>query len=367
MKAQKVFSALTAVALNVAMAGQVYAETASTDAVVETSQTRTETTSTKTKNATSTTTTTTTEKPATGAKRPRIGLALGGGGSRGSAHVGVLKVLLEEGVPIDMIAGTSIGSVVGGFYAAGVPVDELEAQFQNDTFIKEFMPWPLMVRLALEPIIFTPRLVGYHPYDGLYKGGKFRKYAERLSGHTSIESLNMPFAAVVTNVVTGATCRITAGDLGTALQASTAVPGLKKPVQIGEQLYCDGGLVCNVPTRHVREMGADFIIAVNIDEFLPEVPLKTFRKAGSMSTQALKIQLATEDDTSCKAADVFLHPDTTGITLISRKKSDAQRGIEAGIKAAREAMPEIKRKLLAVGIVLKPVNPKVSTTSTDAK
>jgi NTE family protein len=363
MKAQKVFSAFTALALGLAMAGQVYAQDSSTDTVTETTKTKT-----KTPNST-TTITTTTEKSTTTLKdkKPRIGLALGGGGSRGSAHVGVLKVLLEEGVPIDLIAGTSIGSVVGGFYAAGVPVDELEAQFQNDTFIKEFMPWPLMVRLAFSPIIFTPRLIGYHPYDGLYKGGKFRKYAERLSGHTNIENLNMPFAAVVTNVVTGATCRITAGDLGTALQASTAVPGLKKPVQIGEQLYCDGGLVCNVPTRHVREMGADFIIAVNIDEYLPEVPLKTFRKAGSMSTQALRIQLATEDDTSCKAADVSLHPDTTGITLISRKKSDAQRGIEAGVKAAREAMPEIKRKLLALGIVLKPVNSKVSTTSYKAQ
>ena len=91
--------------------------------------------------------------------RPRIGLALGGGGSRGSAHVGVLKVLLQEGVPIDVIAGTSIGSVVGGFYAAGVPVDELENQFVHDTFIKEFMPMPLPLRLVLEPVIFMPRPV----------------------------------------------------------------------------------------------------------------------------------------------------------------------------------------------------------------
>lgn len=362
MKAQKVFSAFTALALGLAMAGQVNAQDSSTETVSEKSKTKT-----KTSTATSTTTTTTTEKSTTTVKRPLIGLALGGGGSRGSAHVGVLKVLLEEGVPIDLIAGTSIGSVVGGFYAAGVSVDELEAQFQNNTFIKEFMPWPLMLRLALSPIIFTPRLIGYHPYDGLYKGGKFRKYAERLSGHTKIESLNMPFAAICTNVVTGSTCRITAGDLGTALQASTAVPGLKKPVQIGDHLYCDGGLVCNVPTRHVREMGADFIIAINIDEYLPDVPLKTFRKAGSMSQQALRIQLATEDDVSCKAADIFLHPDTTGITLISRKKSDAQRGIEAGVKAAREAMPEIKRKLLERGIVLKPAGSKISTTSYVAK
>jgi NTE family protein len=358
MKAQKVISTLTTLALGFATAGQVYAQDSTTENVTESSKSKTKTTT-----STFTTTTTTSDNSSTSVKRPKIGLALGGGGSRGSAHVGVLKVLLEEGVPIDLIAGTSIGSVVGGFYAAGVPVDEIEAQFQNDTFIKEFMPWPLVLRLALSPIIFTPRLFGYHPYDGLYKGGKFRNYAERLSGHTKIENLNMPFAAVVTDVVSGKTCRITSGDLGTALQASTAVPGLKKPVEIGDHLYCDGGLVCNVPTRHVREMGADFIIAVNIDEYLPEVPLKTFRKAGSMSQQALRIQLATSDEPHTKAANISLHPDTTGITLISRKKSDAQRGIEAGIKAARDAMPEIKRQLAAIGVVLKPPTSRSATTS----
>ncbi len=293
-------------------------------------------------------------------KRPRVGLALGGGGSRGSAHVGVLKVLLEEGVPIDVIAGTSIGSVVGGFYAAGVPIGELEDQFVHDTFIKEFMPMPLVLRLALEPIIFLPRIFGYHPYDGLYKGKKFREYADKLSGHTKIEDLSIPFAAVVTDVVHGDSTRLTKGDLGTALQASTAVPGLKKPVQIGDHLYCDGGLICNLPTRHVREMGADFVIAVNIDEMLPDVPLKTFRKAGSMSTQALRIQLYVSDQALGKEAEIHVHPDTTGITLISRKKSDGERGIEAGVKAAKEAMPEIKKKLAALGVELTPPGPKVS-------
>jgi NTE family protein len=146
-----------------------------------------------------------------------------------------------------------------------------------------------------------------------------------------------------------------------AMQASTAVPGLKKPVEIGEHLYCDGGLVCNLPIQHVREMGADFVIAINIDEYLTDVPISKFRKAGSMSQQALRIQLASEDDQSVYKADVSLHPDTTGITLISRKKSDAVHGIDAGIKAARDAMPEIRQKLLARGVVLSPPKPKVSS------
>ncbi len=162
-------------------------------------------------------------------KRPRVGLALGGGGARGAAHVGAMKVLLEEGIPIDMIAGTSIGSVVGGLYAAGYSVDDLAVKFDDSELMKNFMTVGLGVRLAVAPIMFMPRLVGYHPYDGLYRGVKFRNYANKLAGeNTEISKLSIPFAAVVTDLVDGNSHRLTSGDLGTAMQASTAVPGLRK-------------------------------------------------------------------------------------------------------------------------------------------
>ncbi len=288
-------------------------------------------------------------------KRPRIGLALGGGGSRGGAHVGVLKVFQEEKIPIDLIAGTSIGSVVGGFYAAGMSIDDLSSIFEKNTFTKEFAPMPIL-RLALEPAALALRMLGYKPYDGLYYGWKFRRYADKTAGKKRIEQLSIPFAAVVTDVVTGKSCRLTDGDLGVAMVASTAVPELKKPVQIGDSLYCDGGLINNVPVNHVREMGADFVIAVNIDEHLKERPLHDFRALGSMARQALRIQLATFDATTCQNADFLIHPDTTGINLVSFKKSDGKRGIEAGIAAARAAMPEIKRKLASIGIASGPDN-----------
>lgn len=281
--------------------------------------------------------------------RPRIGLALGGGGSRGAAHVGVLKVLLEEKIPIDMIAGTSIGSVVGGFYAAGVEVDDIAEVFVKNKFTKEFTPLPILT-LALEPTLVAARLVGYKPYDGLFDGKKFRNYANKLAGTKKIEELSIPYAAVVTDVVTGKSCRLSNGDLGLAMQASTAVPELKRPVQIGDKLYCDGGLINNVPVNHVREMGADFVIAVDIDEKLKDVPLEKFRGLGSMARQALRIQLSTFDLPNQRNSDVFINPDTTGINLVSFKKKDGQRGIDAGIAAAREAMPEIKRKLAALGV-----------------
>jgi NTE family protein len=284
-------------------------------------------------------------------KRPRVGLALGGGGARGAAHVGVMKVLLEEGIPIDLIAGTSIGSVVGGLYAAGYSVDDLAVKFDDSELMKNFMPVGIKLRIAVAPIMFMPRLVGYHPYDGLYRGVKFRKYANKLAGENNeISKLSIPFAAVVTDLVDGNSHRLTSGDLGTALQASTAVPGLRKPVEIDNHLYCDGGLINNLPVNHVREMGADFIIAVNIDENLHDVPLKTFRKAGSVSQQALKIQLYNIDKKANETADITIHPNTDGISLISRNSKDGNRGLASGIEAARKAMPELKRKLALLGI-----------------
>lgn len=293
-------------------------------------------------------------------RRPRVGLALGGGGSRGSAHVGVLKVLLEEKIPIDIIAGTSIGSVVGGFYAAGIPIEQIAEFFEKKTFTKEFVPTPIL-RIAAEPTVLTLRLFGHKSYDGLYSGHKFRKYANNVTGSKKIEQLNIPYAAVVTNVVTGKSCRLTEGDLGQAMQASTAVPELKQPVQIGDSLFCDGGVINNVPINHVREMGADFVIAVDIDEHLKDLPLDHFRGLGSMGRQALKIQLATFDLPNRKKADMFINPDTTGINLVSFKNGDGKRGIEAGIAAAREALPEMKRKLAEVGIVIPPK--PISTSS----
>jgi NTE family protein len=293
-----------------------------------------------------------TDQASSAGHKLRVGLALGGGGSRGSAEVGVLKVLQEEHIPIDIIAGTSIGSVVGGFYAAGVPLEKIGEVFEKNTFAHEYAPMPAL-RIAAVPTNLLLRAVGYRPYSGLYRGLIFEKFAQKMVGDKKIEELSMPFAAVVTDVVTGKSCRITKGDIGLAMRASNAVPGLKKPVQIGEQLFCDGGVINNVPVDQAREMGADFVIAVNIDEKLKDVPLDNFRKIGSMAKQALRIQLAAFDEPKCKSADVCIHPDTTGLKLLTFDKREAKAGITAGADAARAAIPEIKRKLAELGVLTK--------------
>ena len=311
--------------------------------------------SSSTTTATTTTTTTNTTSALAGnvSHRPRIGLALGGGGARGAAHIGVLKVLVAEGIPIDMIAGTSIGSIVGGLYASGVPLSVLEEDFANARLMKNFMTVPLTVRLLVAPVMVLPRLVGHKAYDGLYKGVKFRNFCNNLApeGKRTIESLDKPFAAISLSLIDGQEHMLTKGDLGTALQASSAVPGLRKPVEIDGNLFVDGGVLANVPVDYARKLGADFVIAVDIDEKVEPEPLKQFMKMGSVSRRMIKLELNGLDQPQCKGADIIIHPDTDGISLVSRRAADGVKGIKAGEDAARAALPEIKRKLASLGVL----------------
>ena len=295
-----------------------------------------------------------TDKGTTKAKRPTVCLALGGGGTRGAAHVGVLKVLEENHIPIDYIVGTSMGAIVGGLYSAGMPVSELEQRFRDASLMKSFMTVPIQLRIAVAPIMFLPRLFGSKAYDGLYKGNKFRKYLLKSvpASEHDISELKIPFRAVVLNVVDGRVYSLDKGNLGYALQASSAVPALRKPVQIGSQLFVDGGAAENVPVDQAMKLGADIIIAVNVDEDFSEVPLETFRKPGSMGKRMLTWDLWDSDSKLCAKANVTIKPQVTGIGLISRSKKEGTQALEAGEVAARSKVPEIKRVLAAHGMVM---------------
>ncbi len=289
--------------------------------------------------------------------RLKLGLALGGGGGRGSAHIGVLKVLDKAGLKFDYICGTSIGSVIGGLYASGGNPKEMEKYFVDG--MHHFMTVPLWTRIAVAPVMFMPRVVGFHPYDGLYRGNKFRKYVVKgmSKKERQIENMKTPFGAVVLSILDGKPYIIRRGDFGYAIQASCAVPSLRKPVEIDGQLFCDGGVVCNLPVKQCREMGADFVIAVNIDEPFKVEKLRKFRKAGSVSKRMLTWALYATDAPQEAMADVLIHPFTEGISLLSAKKSDAKHGFRSGEKAALKALPLIKEKLAKYEIEVKDVDP----------
>lgn len=288
--------------------------------------------------------------------RPKIGLALGGGGARGAAHVAVIRALEKEGIKFDYISGTSIGAVVGGLYDAGVSLDDLEDEFENGKLMRNFMTVSLAVRIVVSPVLLVPRLLGSKEYDGLYRGNKFRKYLVKgLSCHDlNIEDLKTPFSAVTLNLLDGLPYMVRKGNLGFAMQASSAVPGLRKPVEIGDKLFCDGGTICNLPVKQVREMGADFVIAVNIDQPFKVESTDRFRKIGSVTERMLNWDLWDMDKPQEQLADITIHPDTGNVSLISTKKSDARKCVEAGKKAAEEALPLLREKLRKYGIATAP-------------
>lgn len=278
-------------------------------------------------------------------KRPKIGLALGGGGTRGLAHIGVLRVLQEQKIPIDYISGTSIGAIVGGFFASGMSLDEIDRLFRNKTLMHAYDTVPIPVRVALIPVFFIPHIFGYRPLDGLYKGNKFAKFCTQTlpPDERCIESLKIPFTAVAANLLDGKAYAISTGDVGRALQASSAIPALRRPVELQGKLFVDGGVINNMPVEQCRAMGADIVIAVDVDERLLEATVGAFRHIGSVPNRCINMHLAKLDEPQIKQADFTIHPDVDNIELLSRNLKDITRAEQAGEVAARAALPELKK------------------------
>jgi len=174
-------------------------------------------------------------------------LALASGGARGSAHAGVLKVLEAEGIRVSAITGSSIGAMVGGVYAAGVPIERIEQEWLNTNL-------PKVVRS------FLPTF----PRAGLSSGGELRKYLRELLGDARIDELQMPFAAVGCDIDTGEAVILDHGSLVDAIRASSSIPGLFQPVRWEGHLLVDGGLVEPLPVRLCRNFGVDIVIGVDI-------------------------------------------------------------------------------------------------------
>ena len=177
----------------------------------------------------------------------KIGLALASGGARGSAHTGVLKVLEAEGIPISAVAGSSIGAMVGGVYAAGVPIERIEQEWLNTNL-------PKVVRS------FLPTF----PRAGLSSGGELLKYLHQLLGDVQIEELQIPFAAVGCDIDTGEAVILDRGSLVDAIRASVSIPGIFHPVRWEGHLLVDGGLVEPLPVRLCRDFDVDIVIGVDI-------------------------------------------------------------------------------------------------------
>ncbi|MBY0357022.1 MAG: patatin-like phospholipase family protein [Candidatus Obscuribacterales bacterium] len=280
-------------------------------------------------------------------KQPRIGLALGGGGTRGCAHIGVLRVLEREKIPVACISGTSIGAIVGGLYAAGVCPDDIQKMICSKKLLHAYDTVPIPLRIAVIPFFYISHLFGGRPYDGLYRGNKFANYLTKSvpEAAKNIENSEIPFSAVASNLLDGKAYAITSGNIGRAIQASSALPGLRRPLEWQGKLFIDGGMIVNLPCQQTRDLGADYVIAVNVDDDLHTLPTDHFRKTGSVTARAINMHLSAIDAFQLDKADIVIHPDVTGIRLLSRKVKDVDIAVKAGECAAENALPSIRRLL----------------------
>ncbi|MBX3702601.1 MAG: patatin-like phospholipase family protein [Steroidobacteraceae bacterium] len=292
--------------------------------------------------------------PAETADRPRIGLVLSGGGARGLAHAGVLKVLEEQRVPIDAIAGTSMGAVIGGLYASGMTPAQIETlvgtldwyeafrdrsprrdkNFRRKQDDREFLVrFPLGVKSG---DLRVPR--------GLIQGQKLTQVLRRetiaVAGISDFDRLPTPFRAVATDLETGERRVLAGGDLTEALRASMSAPGVFAPIEVGGRLLVDGGLVENLPVDVAKQMGVDLVIAVDVG-FVP-VGRKELNSAFAVSNQMLTIMMMRETERQralLAAGDLLIAP-ALG-TMLSTDFTAVARTIQAGEDAARAQAPRL--------------------------
>lgn len=254
--------------------------------------------------------------------KPKIALVLGGGGAKGFAHIGVIKMLESHGITPDIVVGTSAGSVVGSLYAAGYNGFQLqELAFSLDTnMIKD-------LTLASH---------------GVLKGEKLQNYINQLIKHRPIEKLNIPFGAVATDITTGRIVLFRAGNTGQAVRASSSIPGVFQPTVIGGQRYVDGGVVSPVPVEAAKKMGADFIIAVDISS---KASNQVAEGALGIMYQSVTIMGERIGEGELKLADVVLRPRVGKMGGADFEQRNV--AILEGEKVTMQALPDIKSKLQA--------------------
>jgi NTE family protein len=255
-------------------------------------------------------------------KPPRIGLALGGGAARGFAHIGVIQVLEEHGIGVDLVAGTSAGSLVAALYASGKNGKEMQALAEG------------MDEGAITDWAFPGR--------GLIRGEALARYVRERTGNKTIEQMSLPLGILATDLADGSGVLFRSGDTGTAVRASSAVPAVFQPVKIGGREFVDGGLVAPVPVRQARQMGAELVIAVDISSPPEDKPLGD---AMRMLLQTFAIMSRSINSYELREADVVMRPQLAGIG--SADFSARRRSIQAGREAALALLPTLRQRIAA--------------------
>lgn len=284
---------------------------------------------------------------------PRIGLALSGGGARGYAHLGVLRVLEEQRIPIHAVAGTSMGAMVGGLYAAGLPLERIEAILADLDWPDLFDDQPARRDRTFRRKEEDQRFLfdfevgvgrqGVRLPTGLSAGQKLNFFLRRhtlgVAHIADFDQLPIPYRAMGTDLVTGDSVAIQAGDLPTAIRASMALPGMFAPISIDNHLLVDGGVVNNLPIEVLKAMGVDVIIAVDIG-----LPLRERQQLVSLmdvSSQAMGILSRKQVEQQLAGADLLIVPPISDIGTLEFTATAEIRA--RGEQAARAAVPQLSR------------------------
>jgi NTE family protein len=270
------------------------------------------------------------ETPAVPVRPPKVGIALGGGFARGLAHIGILKVLEEEKVPVDFIAGTSVGSVIGAAYASGISIKELEEVAALVRF-RDFSRWTFS-------------------RFGLFSNDKMAIFLRNVLRCRTFEELRIPLAVAATDIITGEPAVFTSGDLIDPVRASCAYPGMFQPVRVGGRLLVDGLLAHSVPAMPLRDMGAERVISVYLAAHWvkPGGPRHVFDVIGQCFSIAQERMCGPWQ----AASDVVVVPEIGEFAYDDFVR--AADLIRCGEAAARAAMPQIRSWLPAPAVTAAP-------------
>ena len=262
-------------------------------------------------------------------KAPRVALVLGGGAFHGMAHVGVIQVLEHENIPIDLIVGTSAGSMVGALYADYPHIDSL-------------IP---LVNATTEKDVFDFSL--FRSSEGFVSGKRLQSYLTEHLHHANIEDLPIPYVAVTTDMNHGTSIALAAGPIAPSVNASCAIPYIFEPVKMYGTVFSDGGVLDAVATDVAAAYKPYVIIAVDVMANYDTVPV--FKNKKHVVLRAYSVAAHKLKEERLPLADVLISPDLAGMPLMSSKDNDKM--FQAGIKAATDALPVIRKILIEKGII----------------
>jgi len=299
-------------------------------------------------------------------KRLKVGLVLGGGGAKGAAHAGALKVIEEAGITVDYIAGTSIGSIVGGLYSCGFRADSLQAMFRSQEWTSLLADRSDSLRNKLlathDGVTY---ILGYpvkrqgnkqdNRQQGAVRGDSIVALLDDMTGYTdsiSFDSLPIPFRCVAVDRNTMREVVIGSGKLSTAMRASMAIPGAYKPVVKDSMVLVDGGMLNNLPVDVVRAMGADVVIAIDLTQNKHEDRKERMHITEVLGIGGILNWADTRPDLkkyaeNRKAVDVYINPDLKGFGAASFTPDAIEEMIKRGYDAAKKQRKALKRLITA--------------------